>query len=244
MEKHLYQSMYDSSKSHWWFKGREKYIEALMKKYISGEGNQILEIGIGTGANIDILEKFGVLEGLDVSDESIRIIKDKYPHIKILNKKFPGETIDKKFDLVCLFDVLEHIEDDSKAIEKIAQLLKDRGKLIITVPAYQFLWSYHDEIHHHHRRYFKSELSDLLEKNNFKISHSGYFNFLLFPLAFLQRAFSKFTVLKDYDPYKKSILNKFLFQIFSLESKFVNKYFPFGLSIAVVAEKKSNEGMK
>ncbi|MGB1067782.1 MAG: class I SAM-dependent methyltransferase [Gammaproteobacteria bacterium] len=244
MEKHLYQSMYESSKSHWWFKARKNYIEALMKKYVEGKANQILEIGIGTGANIDILKEFGTLQGLDVSDESIRIINEKYPDIKILNKKFPDETIDEKFDLICLFDVLEHIEDDSKAIEKTLQLLKDKGKLIITVPAYQFLWSYHDEIHHHHRRYSKSELSNLLELNNLKINHSGYFNFLLFPLAFIQRAFSKFTVLKDYDPYEKSILNEFFFHIFNLESWFVNKYFPFGLSIAFVAEKKfSNEEM-
>lgn len=209
-----------------------------MEKYISGKNNQILEIGIGTGANIDILKEFGDLEGLDVSDESIRIIKEKHPNIKVSNKKFPYETINEKFDLVCLFDVLEHIEEDTIAIEKIAQLLKDKGKLIITVPAYQFLWSYHDEIHHHHRRYLKSELSDLLEQNNFKINHLGYFNFFLFPLAFIQRALSKFTTLKDYDPYKKSILNEFFFQIFNLESKFINKYFPFGLSIAFVAEKK------
>ena len=122
MEKHLYQSMYESSKSHWWFKARKNYIEALMKKYVTGIDNQILEIGIGTGANIDILKEFGTLQGLDVSDESIRIINDKYPDIKIFNKKFPHESIDEKFDLVCLFDVLEHIEDDSKAIEKVSKI--------------------------------------------------------------------------------------------------------------------------
>lgn len=240
MEKHIYKSMNEASLTHWWFRARENYLKQILSKFVKNKNNKILEIGIGTGANIKILQKYGEVFGIDVSEQSINLVKEKFPNVKVYKKKFPSQSLDEKYHLICLFDVLEHIDNDEEALKKINDLLIENGNLIISVPAFNFLWSYHDEIHHHKRRYSKNDLKGLLISSGYKIEFCGYFNFLLFPLALIQRVLSKFTSLKNYDPYKKNFLNEIFFNIFNLESKMITEKFPFGLSLIYVLRKEEN----
>ena len=137
-------------------------------------------------------------------------------------------------------DVIEHIEDDNKAVKDIYELLPKGGYLVATVPAYQWLWSQHDITHMHYRRYNLGNFTNLLKSNNFHINYSSYFNTLLFPAVVTKRYLDKLTNKVNHDPVDKvsDSMNKLLKSIFDKEKSLIpNIKLPFGLSIIVVAQK-------
>jgi hypothetical protein len=135
--------------------------------------------------------------------------------------------------------VLEHIEDDKKALSKMATLVKDGGFLVLTVPAYKFLWNRHDDINHHYRRYSKKELIKKIP-DNLLIKKASYFNTFLFPMAIIDKlvlAKNK----KSYGLDPNMMVNSVLYRIFSAEKtvlRFLN--LPFGVSILLIAEKRNS----
>lgn len=139
MEKQLYQEMYDIEEKHWWFQGRRKILRALIEKEV-GRAGKILDIGCGTGFNAKWLGELGggILYGVEISDEAISLAKKRMPDLKIIKGEFPEVEISERFDLVTLFDVLEHFEDDIGALTKIASLLKAGGYAVFSVPAFSF----------------------------------------------------------------------------------------------------------
>jgi len=146
----------------------------------------------------------------------------------------------EKFDLICMFDVLEHIQDDKKALIKIAGLLKPAGTLIITVPAYSWLYGAHDKMLHHFRRYSKNTLNEIINYSDLKVLKSSYFNTLLFPLVILARLTD---MLKNSDASigystPNNIVNHLFYRVFSIETILLNKTnLPFGASIVAVCRK-------
>jgi SAM-dependent methyltransferase len=206
-------------------------------------GEEILEIGSGAGGNIQLLSTFGDLEVTDMEFQAINFCQEIALKHKIDITFSQGDFYTnyslkspQSFSVICLFDVLEHIENEMETLDICFKLLTENGKLLITVPAYQWLWSAHDEYLHHVRRYSKAQLIKLIEKSGFRIIDSGYFNSILFPLAILERLFKNNASKKIKVPSK--FLNLFLLKIFTFESHifkhFSNKY---GLSIWLTAEK-------
>ena len=146
--------------------------------------------------------------------------------------------LNEKFDIICLLDVLEHIEDHKTTLNILKKMMSRDGIMILTVPAYKWLWSKHDELNHHFRRYTKKELNKLFD-DKYLILKSSYFNFFLFPIALLSRLIDKIRKRssQNFLNLPNLFINKILFKIFKYESKLLRIFnLPFGLSILIVVK--------
>lgn len=242
MEQYIYDDMKKHQNSHWWFRARKRIIDTLLNEHLEKEKKQILDIGAGLGGNISFLEKYGDVSFLEKDVASAEYIKIKNPKVKYIDIDFPKEKLTKKFDLICMFDVLEHIDDDFKVFETVKDSLNEEGLFFITVPAYQFLYSTHDKNLHHIRRYNRKRLNSLIKKYRFKVIKYTNYNFFLFPFILLVRLFDLISSKKNstgYDTPNK-FLNRLFFGIFDLEKYLINKInFPFGASFLIILKKEA-----
>ena len=245
MENKIFQNMLKLESSHWWFVARRKIIQRAINNLDLPRNIRILDAGCGNGDNLSLLSTFGDLVAFEKNEYALKTAKSKKIG-EIYKAELPDKlpnTIKTNFDLIVLLDVLEHIDDDSKSLTTVRKLMNNKGIILITVPAFQWLWSEHDVIHHHKRRYSKSELREKLDSSGFRIKYISYFNTLLFPFALVERIGQKI-----FSPSNPEILelpnnkiNFLLEKIFSLETIFMNKIsLPFGLSLVAIAEKKNN----
>jgi SAM-dependent methyltransferase len=242
MENELFDEMYKVETQHWWFVARRKIIENFIQNLDLDKSAHIMDAGCGNGDNLSILSKYGDVTALERDDNAL--LKAQARQIgKVLKGALPDNIptdINKDNDLIVLLDVLEHIDDDAGSLAALRDYVNDNGKLIVTVPAYQFLWTTHDEQHHHKRRYTAKNLKNLVENNGWKVDTISYFNFFLFPLALVirmkQRIFPSKKNSELEMPHK--FINAFFEKVFSFESRLIGQLaFPFGLSIIVVAKK-------
>jgi SAM-dependent methyltransferase len=239
MERTAYREMADLDQRHWWYQARRRIIEDLIRRTIRPpQGSNILEIGCGTGHNLEMLETFGHVDAIELDDES-RAIAEKRLGRSIVSARLPElEGIpDAKYDLIAALDVIEHIDEDAPALAAIARKLKPGGKFIMTVPAHPWMWSAHDVVNHHKRRYSKAGLKRLVEGSSLKLDKLGYFNSLLFPAALAERVASKVRGKDDADvKLPPAALNSALRTVFAAERHFVGRLpLPPGLSLFAVA---------
>lgn len=200
-------------------------------------------MGCGLGETSKKLAAFGQVTGIDSSPEAIKLAKKngfkKAKVMDLANLLFPRNS----FEAVTAFDVLEHIEDDQRAIREAFRVLKNKGILLLTVPAYDWLWSEHDEALGHKRRYIKSQIEMKLKKAGFTILKSSYIisSFLL-PITlfrFWQKISKQEKVPKTSYVILPGFLNFFLAQILKLEGILVQAInLPFGVSLVCVAKKQ------
>lgn len=239
MERVVYQQMAELDDRHWWYRARRRIIADLIRREAHLPPNaQILEIGCGTGHNLAMLSGFGHVEGLELDDEA-RAISEKRLGRRVMSSPLPelGEVPDRHYDLIGAFDVIEHIDDDRAALASIATKLKPGACFIMTVPAHQWMWSAHDTVNHHKRRYSRSGLKALIEASPMKLRKLGYFNSLLFPLAVAERAASKLRGKEDADvKLPPAPLNTALEKVFAAERYLAGRLpLPPGLSLFAVA---------
>ena len=235
--------------THWWFLIREKIIAQVLKKYIPRPKYflKILNVGAASGASSQWLSSLGGV--ISVENDPVFLdflLSKKIPVINASIIALPFD--DDSFDLICALDVLEHVADDTKAMAELIRVCKPGGKICITVPACLSLWSAHDEVNKHFRRYSKSELISLIDKGKNKLLYSTYFNTILFPVIFIVRKMGKLFRKKDnkeksdFDYYKTNrLLSAALKKIFGLEVfllRFIK--FPFGVSLLTLIEKGNN----
>lgn len=244
MNKDEYQKMYNLENSYWWHVGRQSVISSLLNLCLSKKENlKILDIGCGTGANFKILEKFGKVTGVDSSKEALKFCHKRGFNNVRLGKAERLDFKNESFDLISALDVLEHLEDDQKALREFYRVLKKGGQVLITVPAYRFLWSEHDEALHHRRRYMASDLHRRLNNAGFSVLKRSYVVSFSFPAIFAYKLFRGLFP-KSLDSPKTSYIilpkaiNNFLILLLKLEA-FLLKYidFPIGTSIVSVARK-------
>ena len=183
MDCESYENMNFLEESHWWFVSRKKIIKNILDKYVTKNNRKsILEIGCGSGGNLKLLSSYGDISAIEMDKFSRKKANEKNI-CKVIYGKLPNELpFNGLFDTICLFDVLEHIDNDLRSLKKIYDHLNVDGKIILTVPAYKFLWSGHDVASHHKRRYTKKKIINLLSDSGFKICYSTYFNTILFPI--------------------------------------------------------------
>jgi SAM-dependent methyltransferase len=176
---------------HFWFRTRNRLIAALTRQVIKEleDGYRVIEIGFGTGNVLRVLESVcerGNVNGMDLFDEGRSIVRSRVS-VPLVKGDVLAPPFGSQFDLVGLFDVLEHIEADHQALEGIHYLLKQDGWLLITVPAFASLWSYFDEAAHHFRRYSRNLLISRLQKAGFDVIYASYFMMSIFPLVWAGR---------------------------------------------------------
>ena len=239
MERVVYQQMAELDDRHWWYRARRRIIADLIRREVRPPADaQILELGCGTGHNLAMLSGFGHVDGLEL-DEEARTISEERLGRKIMSSPLPelGEVPDRHYDLIGAFDVIEHIDDDHAALASIATKLKPAGKFVMTVPAHQWMWSAHDVVNHHKRRYSKPSLKALIERSPMELERVGYFNSFLFPLAVAERAASKVRGKNDADVrLPPAPINAAFEKIFEAERYLVGRLpLPPGLSLFAVA---------
>jgi SAM-dependent methyltransferase len=251
MDKLYYKEYLKLEREHWWFKARLEILEQITHQLSIKINNnpKILNAGAATGATSVMLKKYGDVLSLEYDKDCAEYLSEILDE-EVLNNSLTNLPLDKQsLDLVCAFDVIEHIEEHEKAIQEINRVLKCNGYIFLTVPAFNFLWSKHDDINHHFRRYRINELKKILNKNGFTIEYSSYFNFFLFLPIFFIRLFSKLLPNKkrdestgsDFEKFNSNLLNKFLYKIFLSESALLKRKIklPFGVSALVIAKKIS-----
>jgi SAM-dependent methyltransferase len=239
MERIVYQQMAELDERHWWYRARREILAALIRREARPPAKaRILEIGCGTGHNLAMLGQFGKIDALELDDEA-RAFAEKRLGRKVMGAPLPelAGVKNRHYDLIGAFDVIEHIEDDRAAIAAIAAKLKPGGKLVMTVPAHQWMWSAHDTVNHHKRRYSKRDLKALIEGSPLKLDKLGYFNSLLFPVAIVDRLAAKVRGKEDADLKLPSRpLNSALERAFGAERHLVGRLpLPPGLSLFAVA---------
>jgi ubiquinone/menaquinone biosynthesis C-methylase UbiE len=216
-----------------WFRAKKQLIKNLLLRELeSGKKLKILNIGAGTGEDLEILNKFGEVYVIDIEKKALDLIPKKLCKEKNIcdacNLNYP----DNFFDLVVAFDVFEHIEKHEKAIKEAHRVLKRKGNLIFSVPAFQFLYSAHDKALKHKRRYSKRKLKDLLRC--FKKINLSYWNSLLFLPIALQRIAKKRTPPKVEAPKFNIFLDNLLFKILNFENFLIKRNFKFPLGITII----------
>jgi SAM-dependent methyltransferase len=238
MERDAYREMAELDQKLWWYRARRDVLADLIRREVKpGKHARILEIGCGTGHNLPMLGAFGHVDAVELDDES-RAIAEKRLGRAIINSPLPELAgVSGDYDLIAALDVIEHIDDDEAALAAIAGKLKHGGKFVMTVPAHKWMWSAHDLVNHHKRRYSKASLKQLIEGSPLKLEKVGYFNSLLFPLAVAQRVSSKVRGKDDADvKLPPRPLNAALEAVFRAERHLVGRLpLPPGLSLFAVA---------
>jgi SAM-dependent methyltransferase len=239
MERVVYEQMAALDQRHWWYRARREVIRALIARLARPpEGGRILEIGCGTGHNLAMLSAFGTVDALELDSEARAIAEDRLGR-SVMSAPLPelAGVPDAGYDLIGAFDVIEHIADDAAAIRSIATKLTPGGKLVMTVPAHRWMWSAHDVVNHHKRRYSKRSLKRLIEASPLRLDRIGYFNSLLFPAAVAERLASKLRRKESVDLVLPAApLNAALERVFAAERHLVGRLpLPPGLSLFAVA---------
>ncbi len=238
MERTAYAEMAAIDDVHWWYRARRTVLgEVIARAAAPKAGRPVVEIGCGTGANLAALVPFGEVLAVE-PDAEARTHAAARSGLTILEGRLPDglpDDIDGA-GLIVMLDVLEHVENDRAALMAVAARLKPDARLLLTVPAMPFLWSRHDEDHHHFRRYTASSLRAVAEAAGLKVEMMSYFNTLLFPLIAGVRWVKNLTGSTEMDTGVPSPwLNRLLEKIFAFERHLVGRLpMPVGVSLVAV----------
>jgi len=198
----------------------------------------VLDVGCGTGAMLQEFSKRYFACGIDFTEIAVAYCKKRgIENVFVGNLSSIPEN--GRFDLITFFDVIEHTDNDIDVLCEAFKLLKEGGSIVITVPAYQWLWSKHDELNHHKRRYTMRRLALTVQSSGFQLTHMSYFNTLLFPLAVIRRMCDRMLNGNVDDlALPPAIINRLSLQVFRLERLLVpHLVLPFGVSILCHAMK-------
>lgn len=242
MQKYLYADLYNLEETHWWHRTKRNLVSYFLKQNLSDNRSKILDVGCGTGKNLEVFSKFGNVWGIDNSNEAIIFCKRRglKKVVKGNIEKMPFKK--NSFNAITALDVLEHV-NDSKALIEINRVLKKGGILIITVPAFSWLWSKWDEILFHKRRYTDKSLRKVLQENGFKVNKISYsYSFLVLPALIIRgikKMFYRHYYPSDFQLSNKTV-NHLLGTIANIEKIFIINYnISFGTSLIAVAKKIS-----
>jgi SAM-dependent methyltransferase len=226
MDRIVYDRMAEHDSTHWWYTARRDILHDYVARYAGlPKDARILEIGCGTGHNLPMLMQFGSVDAIEI-DPAARDIASKRLGKPVGAAPLPELTGVERgaYDMVAVLDVVEHIQDDVAALQAMKQCLKPGGKILIAVPAHQWMWSAHDVVNHHHRRYSKKTLVAAIQAAGMTPTKLGYFNSLLFPLAAAARVAGRMTGRDDSDDSPPpGPVNKLFEAIFRAERHLVGR---------------------
>jgi trans-aconitate methyltransferase len=182
MDAAMYEAHEKLEDRHWWFEGRRRVIgRVLATQLLPCAARRILDVGCGTGGMFPLLARFGAVQGAESSADARARAQRRFPLVPVSPCELPATLPQGRWDLITAFDVIEHVEEAVQSLQCLRARLAPGGQLVVTVPAFQFLWSHHDEVNQHKRRYTRRSLETQLEAAGFAVTFASYFNSLLFP---------------------------------------------------------------
>jgi SAM-dependent methyltransferase len=245
MEKSYAQQYALLEGEHWWFRARRRVLRDLLVHLEWPQQPRILEIGVGPGHNLlEIYPSDSRVEGVEPDEGLAEIAAARVP-VPVFNAtidRLPPEIGDGSYDGVALFDALEHIKDDVGALQIVNRKLRTSGRIVLSVPAYMWLWGQQDVVNQHHRRYTSRGLREKLQATNFIVERVTYFNTFLFPPIAVVRLIARYSGRphrKEGDfAYVRKPSNAVLLSLFAAERLFLRYLnFPFGVSVFAAARK-------
>ncbi|MCC8392680.1 class I SAM-dependent methyltransferase [Paraburkholderia sp. MMS20-SJTR3] len=246
MSPDAYLEMAETEAAHWWFRARRDVLRTLLDRLTLPRDARVLEVGSGTGGNLEMLAGFGTVSGLEM-DATARALSARKTggQFDIRAGHCPDDVPfqRERFDLICFFDCLEHIADDSASLARMQTLLTPGGRIVVTVPAGQKLWSAHDVFLHHFRRYSRASLQQCAAAAGYEVERISYFNTLLYPLAVAARWADR--VLRrrrsSGDAIPPAPLNAALYRIFRAERHWLARApLPYGVSLFAILRKRDS----
>lgn len=241
MEEQLYQQFYNVEDDHWWFKARRSILMTYLLQRVKVKTRlKLLDVGCGTGAFLAGASRHFDVYGTDNSSEAIKFCRQRGLG-NLYEGTLEGYNSPTMFDVITLLDVIEHIDDDVGVLRRVRTLLGKGGHVLVTVPAYKWLWGAHDEVNHHKRRYTKTGLKNVVNDAGFFIEHISYFNTILFPVAAVRRMAARLTHTREAEDFEipGTLTNAMLRSVFGVE-RYLLPYmsFPFGLSVLCWATRR------
>ena len=191
MDRDYERQTHEAEDRHWWYSGRRKVLDGAIAGLGLPKPARILDAGCGSGRNMLELARFGSVTGVELSDTSVELARERGVGEVVAGSVLEMPFADDSFDLAVSLDVIEHLEDDLAAMRELRRTVAPGGVLLVTVPAYQWLWSGHDEINHHHRRYTRRTLQRVAEQAGWNQARTTYFNSLLLPAAIVLRVLDR-----------------------------------------------------
>jgi SAM-dependent methyltransferase len=239
-----YRVMFEIEDQYWWYRGVRTLIKAWLDRYTPANA-MILDGGCGTGANLKLLQGYGTAIGIDISDQALHfshargVPADRAFLASLTELPFPKDH----FDIAISFEVICNIADDQTAFDEIARVLKPGGRLIVQIPAYQWLWGMHDVAVGHQRRYSARDLRRKLERAGLVIERLTHANALMFPAIAADRLARRLlrddgAIHSDLTPLPRGI-NAILSALYVAEMTWVaHADVPCGVSLLARARKK------
>jgi SAM-dependent methyltransferase len=193
MDRDYEHQTHQAEDRHWWYRGRRTVLDGVIAGLGLPADPRILDAGCGSGRFMVELAKLGNVTGVELSDTSVSLARERQLGEVVAGSVLEMPFPENSFDLAVSLDVIEHLDDDLAALRELRRTVTPGGALLVTVPAYQWLWSGHDEINHHHRRYTRRSLQRVAEQAGWQQVRTTYFNSLLLPVAILLRVLDRFS---------------------------------------------------
>jgi SAM-dependent methyltransferase len=229
---------------HWWYRGRRTLLERLLPRLVpEGRRARILDVGSGVGVHARLLARWGDAVLFDRSPDALAFARARARGSCCLGDAGRLPFSDGSFDLVLALDVLEHLEDDGGALAELERVVAPEGKLLVMVPAFEFLWGPQDDVSHHLRRYTRPELVRRVRAAGFGVLRAWFFNFALFgPILAARRLIRLLRLsVESENTLTTPATNAVLEKIFSAESRLsLGVDYPFGVSLALVARSRKS----
>jgi SAM-dependent methyltransferase len=240
VEEWRYSELYELEDQHWWFRARRKVVWALLRRAGVNGSPHLLDAGCGTGRNLVEFGRLGEAEGVDASAEAVAFCRrrglDRVQQAAL--EELPFE--DGRFDLLLATDVIEHLDDDRRALRELGRVAGPRARLLLTVPAYRWLWSQHDESLHHRRRYTQRQLCESLRASGWEPQIRTYFFAALLPgvaaVRILRRLRPSSSPRSDMS-FSPPLVSRLLELPSDAEAKLIERgvRLPFGVSLGMIS---------
>jgi SAM-dependent methyltransferase len=252
MEAAAYRQFRVLEESHWWFRGRRTVYLGLLRQHLAGtRPRNVLDLGCGVGGFLAGLSALGErVVPTDLDRESLGFCKQRGFPLGVVSNGYALPFADAAFELVCLFDALEHIPDEGRALAEVARVLAPGGRVAVSVPAYPFLFANNDRVARHCRRYTRASLARALEAAGLEPERNTHTNVFLFPLilptVLLIKLWERVWQRRP-DPERTNLsvpmpaaLQGLLYRVFAAELAFTRRFdWPAGHSILAIARKPS-----
>jgi SAM-dependent methyltransferase len=179
---------YAQESAGWLHTGRSELVARVLGFFVSLDAHgskEVLEVGAGVGQNVSQLRRFGPVDAMEIADEGVAALRQRADVRTVIHAGIPS-PLERRYDIVCALDVIEHIEDDRMALRWMQERVRPGGLLLITVPAHPWFFTRHDEALGHHRRYTREAFRAIIPPG-LELLADSHFNTWLFPLAIVSR---------------------------------------------------------